>query len=296
MGIRLGDLNVHGRQNREHVRLNKRDDKLNRVDDEQNENPSHAGKRTHRVHGGEMREQGLGEDARHDGERTHDDVSGEHIAEQTNGKRHQTEQERKDLDNPHEDVHGERNTCRGKALEVAEKTVLLHTEIQEVDKGNQGDGSSTAYCARAGLHAGHQADEVVDQNEEEQRRQKWEVLAPIGADNALGDIILNILDDPLDAIYEKAFGSQRLLFHKCENNSQKHNTRDEQPKRILGETNIQIADNRRRGELGNELCNCIWELGERVQDSTFLMPPGTPGDSFLLGRDDEERDHNRAGE
>ena len=121
-------------------------------------------------------------------------MPGEHIAEQTDGKRDGAEQQREDLDDPHEHVHGEGHSRRSKALEIPDHTMLLAAEIHEVDKGHEGEGRRAADCARARLHARDEADEIVDEDEEEDRGKEREVLAPFGSHDALGDIVFNIFN------------------------------------------------------------------------------------------------------
>ena len=118
---------------------------------------------------GNLLKQRLHEHARHDGERAHDHVSCEHVAEQTDGERDEAQEGREELDDPHEHVHREAHALRGEALDVADHAVGLASVVDEVHEGEDGERGGGADCAGAGLHSRDQADHVVDQNEQEKR-------------------------------------------------------------------------------------------------------------------------------
>ena len=91
VGVSLCDLDVHGLEDRKDVCLNKGDDQLDDVDHQQDQDPRHAGQGAHGVHGREVLQHRLGKERCHDGKRAHDDVAGEHVAEQTDGERDQAQ-------------------------------------------------------------------------------------------------------------------------------------------------------------------------------------------------------------
>ena len=135
--------------------------------------------------------------------------------------------------------------------------MLLNTEVEEVHKGHEREGSRAANGAGAGLHAGDQADEVVDQDKEEQRGQKREVLLPVVADDALGDIVLHVLDNPLDTVNEEALGDNLLLLGKREEDREHDDGSDKQPERVLRQARVKVTHDRSRGEL-------LHEFGDRA--------------------------------
>ena len=161
---------------------------------------------------GNLLKQRLHEHARHDGERAHDHVSCEHVAEQTDGKRDEAQEGREKLDDPHEHVHREAHALRGEALDVADHAVSLASVVDEVHEGENGECGGGADCAGAGLHSRDQADHVIDQDEQEKRAQEREVLLPVLTHDTLADIVLDVLDDVLETVDEEALGNQGLLL------------------------------------------------------------------------------------
>ena len=131
--------------------------------------------------------------------------------------------------------------------------MLLDTEIDEVHKRYECEGGGTADGTGAGLHAGDEADKVVDQDKEEQRGQKREVLLPVVANDTLGDIVLHVLDDPLDAVNEEALGDNLLLLSKREKDHEHDDSGDKQPERVLRQARVKVTHDRSRGELSDEL-------------------------------------------
>ena len=130
--VGLGDLDVDRGEKGEDVGLDGRDHDLDHVDDEQDEHPHDRGARLRHGGGGEGRQHRLEEERGQDGEGAHDDVAGEEVAEQTNGKCDQAQDGGEDLDEPDHGVEREGDAGGGEALGVAQGAVLLNAADDEV--------------------------------------------------------------------------------------------------------------------------------------------------------------------
>ena len=258
-------LDVDGGEDGEHVRLDEGDEDLDGVDHEQDEREQHARQRRQDVGGGDLLQQRLDEQRDHDGERTHDDVPGEHVAEQTDGQGDRAQQGRDDLDDPDQDVEREADALRGQALEVADGPVGAHAARDEVDEGDHGEGGGGGDGAAAGLHARDDAHDVVAEDEEEQRRQEREVLLPVLADDLLAHVVLDELDAPLHDVREQAVRDERQLALEREHDHEQQDGRRAQPEAVLRHTHHEVAHEGDGMELGDEVVDLVGQLSECVQ-------------------------------
>ena len=102
----LGELDVDGGEQREDVGLDDADHDLHEVDDDEDGDPEHRGAGLAERDDREALQQRLEEQRREDGEGAHDHVTGEHVAEESDGERDESQERREQLDDPHEDVDG----------------------------------------------------------------------------------------------------------------------------------------------------------------------------------------------
>ena len=101
--LRLSELHVHGRKNREDVGLNHSHDKLDSVNDNEDGQPSNACD-THKVASGKKETK---ETARKKGECRQTNMTSEHVGKKSNSERNKAQERGKRLDYTNQDVERE---------------------------------------------------------------------------------------------------------------------------------------------------------------------------------------------
>ena len=130
---------------------------------------------------------------------------------------------------------GAGNAGGHEALDVAEHAQRLQTievEVHERDgsqRPRDGDG------ARGGLRARNQTHNVSDEDEEEQRAQKRDVLLETLADNVLADARVHEIVAILDGVQELVLRDQLKLAASDQNNHQHQRQNEEHVQRVLAD-------------------------------------------------------------
>ena len=114
-------------------------------------------------------------------------------------------------------------------------------------------------------------DEVVEEDEEEQRGEEWEVHAPGVAEQALADVIPHELDDVLDGVHEESLRDEalRLLLLEDEEDNEQENDCDAHPEDVLREANRGVSDDSVGHEAVDELAHLVGQLGECIHFASF---------------------------
>lgn len=256
--LRLSELHVHGRKNRENVGLDDGYNKLDGVNHNENGKPGDA-RDTHEVTGGKKQAE---EAAREKSEGRQADVASEHVGEKSNGKRDEAQKRGERLDDADQNVEREGDAGRSKGLDVAQGTHVLDGDDDEVHEGDKGQGEGDTDGARTRLAAGDDTDDVIEQDEEEQRQQEGAVLVGRLAQVAPEDVVADILDDILDAVDKTAARDERQTPANRKQNSKHDDNGDTHPEDVLGQARLTTTKHETWEEVMNNLVDFLTKVRE----------------------------------
>jgi len=209
-----GSTDVHSGDNREHEGLDQRYEDLKRREG----NEATKGEDLENVH------PARGDSNAEHGERDKQDVTGEHVCEQTDSVAEGPEDERREqLDRPNEWTECDRNAARPRDVFEVGKAVVLDAHCDEHGPRDEGDYHRAAH-ASVGWHLEERDDlgDVSKEHEQEERQEKGKVDQAVGADGWENDLLLDEFDGSFSDRPDARW-NQRLL-PRCQ---QEDNRRDD---------------------------------------------------------------------
>ncbi len=206
---------VDGRQQAEDERLDQRHHDLEAGEADE------GGEAEGQDHGeGRGLEQG---DAQH-AEGHEQDVTGEHVGEETDGQAERAEEEgREELDRGDQDVEGLGHAGREqRRLHEAAEALGLDADGDEGDPGDQRQDHRIGHaCVGRHLEGRDDLEDVAEEDEEEHAQQEGEVLHALRPDRRHDDLLLDELDRALDDVLQAA-GHEVLLRGEEEDRRDQH--------------------------------------------------------------------------
>ena len=159
----------------------------------------------------------------------------QHVAIKTNGQRQYANDHGEELQEPNDRDHGAGNTGGHEALDVAEHAQRLQTVEVEVHERDGSERPRDGDSARGGLRTRDQTHDVSDEDEEEQRAQKGDVLLETLTDNVLADARVHEVVAILDGVQELVLRDQLKLAASDQNDHQHQRQNEEHVQRVLAD-------------------------------------------------------------